>query len=101
MNYICKNRHGIYYARFVIPTALREQFKNKREIRYSLKTDSRKQAIISCRRKRVEFDEIIENMTYTTGGGPGPVSPNMKEHNFVLLNPKEQSLITALKGTDV
>jgi hypothetical protein len=45
MAYMCENRHGIYYARFIIPKQLHPLFKNKKEIRRSLKTDSRKLAI--------------------------------------------------------
>ncbi|MBT9098605.1 hypothetical protein KFZ76_12930 [Methylovulum psychrotolerans] len=56
--YICKNRHGTFYARFVIPVQLREHFKNKKEIRRSLQTDSRKLALKRARAVRVEFETI-------------------------------------------
>jgi hypothetical protein len=58
--YICRNRHGTYYARLVIPIALRDQFDNKREVRRSLQTDSRRLAIKRARGYRVQFDALID-----------------------------------------
>ncbi|PPD44905.1 MAG: hypothetical protein CTY16_11115 [Methylobacter sp.] len=60
--YMCKNRHGTYYARFIIPAQLREHFKNKREIRRSLQTDSRKLATKRARAFRVEFETITDKL---------------------------------------
>ena len=60
--YMCKNRHGTYYARFIIPKMLREHFKNKNEIRRSLQTDSRKLAVKRARAYRVEFENIIDKL---------------------------------------
>jgi integrase len=58
--YICKNRHGTFYVRLLIPKPLLPVFKNKKEIRRSLKTDSRKIAIKRARVYRVEFETIID-----------------------------------------
>jgi len=53
----------MFYFRLVIPTRLRTHFpENKREIRRSLKTDSRSQAIIRARLLRSRFDFIFENL---------------------------------------
>jgi integrase len=61
-DYLCQNRHGTFYARFVIPKQLREHFKNKKEIRRSLQTDSRKLAKKRARAVRVEFEIIIDEL---------------------------------------
>ena len=52
---MCKNRHETYYARFIISKHLQQHFNNKKEIRRSLQTDSRKLAIKRARDYRVEF----------------------------------------------
>lgn len=64
--YLCRNRHGTYYFRSVIPIALRKYFKNKRELRVSLKTDSKKVALPISRRYRVRFDEIVRRLASMT-----------------------------------
>jgi hypothetical protein len=60
--YICRNRHGTYYARLIIPRALQSQFGNKREIRRSLQTDSRRLAVKRARGYRVRFDALIDSL---------------------------------------
>jgi integrase len=60
--YMCKNRHGTYYARFIIPKQLQEHFNNKKEIRRSLQTDSRKLAVKRARIYRVEFESIVDKL---------------------------------------
>jgi len=65
-NYICYNRYGTFYFRFIIPLAYRKHFKNKREIRYSLKTDSKKIALRRARLYRVRVDMIIEQLESMT-----------------------------------
>ncbi len=62
MAYMCKNRHGTYYARFIIPKPLQTHFKNKKEIRRSLQTDSRKLATKRARAYRVQFESIVEKL---------------------------------------
>jgi hypothetical protein len=62
-DFMCKNRHGIYYARFVIPKSLRQHFDDRKEIRRSLGTDSRKLAIKKARAFRVLFENIIDRLT--------------------------------------
>ena len=60
--YMCKNRHGMYYARFIIPKHLQSHFNNKKEIRRTLQTDSRKLAIKRARVYRVEFEKIVDEL---------------------------------------
>ncbi|MFA5922379.1 MAG: DUF6538 domain-containing protein [Methylococcaceae bacterium] len=60
--FMCKNRHGTYYARFIIPKHLQPHFKNKKEIRRSLQTDSRKLAIKRARVYRVQFESIVDQL---------------------------------------
>lgn len=62
MAYMCKNRHGMFYARFIIPKHLRPHFNNKKEIRRSLRTDSRKLAVKRARVYRVEFESIVDKL---------------------------------------
>ncbi|MDD5462584.1 MAG: site-specific integrase [Methylococcales bacterium] len=60
--YMCKNRHGTYYARFIIPKLLQPHFNNKKEIRRTLQTDSRKLAVKRARIYRVEFESIVDQL---------------------------------------
>jgi integrase len=62
MAYMCKNRHGTYYARFIIPKHLQSHFENKKEIRRSLQTDSRKLAVKRARVYRVQFESIVDQL---------------------------------------
>lgn len=66
MTYMCKNRHGTYYARFIIPKHLQTHFDNKKEIRRSLQTDSRKLAIKRSRVYRVQFESIVDQLMSNT-----------------------------------
>ena len=59
---MCKNRHGVYYARFIIPKHLQSHFNNKKEVRRTLQTDSRKLAIKRARIYRVEFEKIVDEL---------------------------------------
>ncbi|WP_262964410.1 site-specific integrase [Methylobacter psychrophilus] len=61
-NFMCKNTHGMYYARFIIPKSLLQHFDNKKEVRRSLQTDSRKLAIKRARVYRVEFEKIVDDL---------------------------------------
>lgn len=62
-SYLVRNRHGTFYFRATIPKQLRQHFPNhKREIKRSLKTDSRKLAIVRARAYRAEFDKMIEQL---------------------------------------
>jgi integrase len=60
--YMCKNRHGMYYARFIVPKHLQIHFNNKKEIRRTLQTDSRKLAIKRARAYRVKFEAIVDEL---------------------------------------
>jgi len=63
--YICKNRHGTYYFRVVLPINSSDHHAHKRkEIRKSLKTDSKKLAIQRARKLRVCFDQCLEGTGY-------------------------------------
>ncbi|MFT5706832.1 MAG: hypothetical protein ACI9ES_001120 [Oceanospirillaceae bacterium] len=57
--FICKNRYGTYYFRGIIPKHLRSLFRNQKEIRVTLSTDSRKRAIYLARSAKVEFDRML------------------------------------------
>ena len=60
---ICKNQHGKYYFRLVIPIRFRIHFpETKREIRRSLKTDSQSLAIKRARLLRVRCDLLFEEI---------------------------------------
>jgi integrase len=59
-NFICRNRHGTYYFRFIIPVALRSHFSNKREYRCSLQTDSKKLAAKRAKIYRIRLDLLFE-----------------------------------------
>ena len=59
---MCKNRHGMYYARFIVPKSLRQHFDNKKEVRRSLQTDSKRLAIKRARAYRVQFENIVDEL---------------------------------------
>ena len=60
---IWRNRHGTWYFRAIIPQNLQHHFPNhKREIRRSLRTDSRRQAVQLARMYRVEFDQLLNRL---------------------------------------
>ncbi len=52
----------MYYARFIIPKHLQSHFNNRKEIRRTLQTDSRKLAIKRARIYRVEFEKIVDQL---------------------------------------
>jgi integrase len=61
-NFICRNRHGTYYFRYIIPVALRSRFSNKREYRCSLRTDSKRLAVRCAKIYRTRFELFIEKL---------------------------------------
>jgi len=61
--FISKNRHNNYQFRIVIPLAIRPLFNNKREIRRSLRTDSRSTAIYRARFMWVKFQEVFKSVS--------------------------------------
>lgn len=66
--YICKNRHGTYYFRLVLPLFSGEHpVRKRREMRKSLKTDSKKLAIRRARKLRVYVDEQLERIEKMIG----------------------------------
>ncbi|WP_371919652.1 DUF6538 domain-containing protein [Pseudomonas sp. BBP2017] len=73
--YLTLNRHGTYYFRIVIPTALRSLVDGKREIRRSLKTDSQRLALKRARQHAVCFESIFDRalrMTEQKDYDPSP-----------------------------
>ena len=58
-SYLCKNRHGKYYFRFVIPEALRPHLSNKKEIRRSLGTLKRQEALQLVRPWVIQMDLLL------------------------------------------
>jgi integrase len=60
--YISKTRHNAYQFRIIIPSELRDHFNGQREIRRSLRTDSRYAAIIRARFMWVEFQKVFADM---------------------------------------
>ncbi len=62
-NYLCRNRHGTYYFRFIPPKDLRHYFKCQREYRHSLKTDSKKLAVHLSTLYRARIQLLLEQLT--------------------------------------
>jgi integrase len=61
--YLSQDRHGIYHFRARVPASLRQHFNNKSEIKRTLRTDSRREAVRLARAYRVELDKMIEELT--------------------------------------
>ena len=97
--YMCKNRHGIYYARFIIPKHLQSHFSNKKEIRRTLQTDSRKLAIKRARAYRVKFESIVDElMTKLEKGIYHAFEVTLKgETSITLPNGEEKSITGEIK----
>ncbi|WP_369112191.1 DUF6538 domain-containing protein [Methyloterricola oryzae] len=66
--FLAENRHGTFYFRAVVPKRLRHHFpSNKREVRRSLQTDSKRIAIVRARALRVRFDKLIYKLMKDQG----------------------------------
>jgi integrase len=85
--YVCQNRHGTYYARLIIPRVLQSQFINKREIRRSLQTDSRRLAIQRARAYRVQFEILLDELM----GTKNDISNKAKKIVDEILSPKKKT----------
>ena len=109
-NYICQNRHGTFYFRFIIPVQYRNHFKHKREIRYSLKTDSKRLALPRSRLYRVRIDNILERLTCMSGSDGDTFRTGLMTHvsifggetkvNYGDDNKKELEAVHELKKKD-
>lgn len=60
--YLSRNRHETYYFRIVIPASIRPLVNGKREIRRSLKTDSRRVALKRARQHAVRFESVFDRV---------------------------------------
>ncbi|WP_442777594.1 DUF6538 domain-containing protein [Pseudomonas sp. P14-2025] len=60
--YLSRNRHETYYFRIVIPASIRPLVNGKREIRRSLKTDSRRLALKRARQHAVRFESAFDRV---------------------------------------
>ena len=47
--YVYRSRHGIYFFRIVVPLALRNALSGQREIKRSLRTRDKRQALVQAR----------------------------------------------------
>jgi len=65
--YLSLNRHQTYYFRIVIPVLIRPLVNGKREIRRSLKTDSRKLALKRARQHAVRFESAFDRVLRMIG----------------------------------
>jgi integrase len=93
--FMCKNRHGVYYARFIIPKHLQSHFNNKKEVRRTLQTDSRKLAIKRTRVYRVEFEKIVDElMTKLEKGTYIAFETSLKGETSITLPNGEKKTIT-------
>ncbi|QNU61665.1 site-specific integrase [Vreelandella titanicae] len=70
--YLLKSRHGIYYFRLVIPVPLRVVI-GKTELRRSLKTRSKREALLKSARLLLEAQELLGSAEgRETGSDPTP-----------------------------
>jgi hypothetical protein len=60
--YLSRDKHGVFHFRVRVPTHLRSHFNHKAEIKRSLKTDSRREAIRFARAYLVEFEKVIAQL---------------------------------------
>ena len=61
-SYLWRSRHGIYYFRWVVPPSLQSKFDGRREIRRSLHTARRKQALVLARAHMHAVDNEVLQM---------------------------------------
>lgn len=60
--YLSRDRHGVFHFRARVPAHLRQHFNNKAEIKRTLKTDSRREAVRLARAYRVELDKKMAEL---------------------------------------
>jgi integrase len=61
-HFLCRDRHGAYLFRRIIPIALRRYFQNRREIRKSLQTYQRAIAVRRARVLAAKMDQIFDDL---------------------------------------
>jgi integrase len=61
-SYLSRDRHGTWHFRARIPKDLQPHFDNKREIKRSTQTDSRREAVKIARAYRVELDQKMDEL---------------------------------------
>ncbi|MSU95339.1 site-specific integrase [Pseudomonas mandelii] len=61
-SHIAINRHGMYLFRIVIPQTLRSAFNLQREIRRSLKTDSKRLALRRARQYAAKYEAVFDKV---------------------------------------
>lgn len=59
-SYLLLSSYGVYYFRIMVPKALRRHFEGKREVRRSLRTSNRKEAVKRARELMVDITRIFE-----------------------------------------
>jgi integrase len=82
--YLWRNRHGVFYFRFVIPPALRYAFNGQRELRKTLSTPYRKEAIALARALMVEVEQTIRSLMKVPDLSNGDVIQIISMKNVVL-----------------
>lgn len=98
--FIVKNRHGnIYYCRFKLPAHLATKA-GFRELRRSLKTSDRREAIVAARAIRVIFDQFLLRITMMDKHNTNILQEEMKERiNKVIRLVRAHSPATAARLT--
>jgi integrase len=66
-SYLYLNPYGVYYFRIAIPLGLRD-FLGRREIKKSLRTSNRRQAILSAQNLAAKVNGVFEEMRSMAGG---------------------------------
>lgn len=89
--YLSRDKHGVFHFRVRVPTHLRSHFNHKAEIKRSLKTDSRREAIRFARAYRVEFEKVIAQLNNKV---PSNIFPLIRIKDLKLPNGTEVSDIT-------
>ncbi|MDI4637372.1 MULTISPECIES: site-specific integrase [Halomonadaceae] len=72
--YLYRSRHGLWYFRLVVPPAKRP-FLGKTEIRRSLRTRSKREAVIRCAEALIEATKLMEGHRNSNPPQKPPVSP--------------------------
>jgi hypothetical protein len=60
-SYLWKNRYGVFYFRLIIPSEKCYKHHLKREIKKSLRTTNRQEAIAKARVLKVQLDDILSH----------------------------------------
>jgi hypothetical protein len=88
-SFLWRSRHGIYYFRFIVPETLRPILDGRREIRRSLGSSRRSEAVRRARLLAVRVETLFEELQGPHGHLSSPEAVNARLSQLLDLNVTE------------